>query len=277
MDYTELEVLLNPAEPYSEILIAELSHLPFDTFEENDEGFKAYAPSGTLDKEEIKQILDVYSQEVTMKYSFREIPRENWNETWEKSFSPVEVEDLVLVRASFHPSKPGFKHEIIITPKMSFGTGHHQTTWLMMKMMDQMNFKGQKVLDMGCGTGVLGILAAKSGASEVICMDIDEWAVENSIENAELNGTQSLIQVRMGDIDDLQESGFFGILANINRNVLLRHLPVYKEKLSPGGQLLMSGFYEEDISAIREKAEECGFKFKGQDSRDNWAVLKFSI
>lgn len=245
--YLEFDFKIEPVEPWNEILMAELIEQGFDSFTENPDGILAYIQAELLNEEELKNQWLLNHDEVKISYTYKEMPNINWNEEWEKNFQPINVEDKVLIRAEFHESQ-GLEEEIIIQPKMSFGTGHHATTYLMIQQMMDMDFQGKKVLDMGCGTSVLAIYAKKKGASDVLGIDIDEWAVENSRENAERNNTP--MRVELGTADNLGQEKFDIILANINRNILISDIPRYVQVLEPGGSLLLSGLCFFDVDDI---------------------------
>lgn len=273
MNYIEYDFSVRPRDPFTEILLAELSQLGFESFVETDNGLKAYMRkdlwnSGILDN------IDVLDMEMcTVSVSKKEIKQENWNAKWESDFKPIVVEDRCTVRASFH-EVPNTEFDIIIDPKMSFGTGHHETTHLMLKMMLDMSFNSKAVLDMGCGTGVLAILAWMKGATQVVAVDIDPWCHENCLENVERNACSG-IEVLKGDLDLIDDRRFDIIIANINRNVLLEHMPGYAGMLNKGGSLLLSGFYSEDIPFIESSCRESGLTLSKKLIRNNWVALKF--
>jgi ribosomal protein L11 methyltransferase len=271
MDYIQYAFTVSPPEPGSDILIAVLAEMGFESFTQNDHGLEAYIQADLEDESQIKQLT---FSDFTFRYTRTLIPKTNWNEEWEKSFEPVYVEDLVCIRAHFHPKSQSAKHDIIITPKMSFGTGHHDTTWLMSKTMFSLNFENKNVLDMGCGTGILAILAKQLGALHVTGIDIDEWSIENSVENAEINHASS-ITFKKGDASQLPSQPTFDIvLANINKNVLKKDMAAYFTCLTDGGVLLLSGFFTADIEELRSLAEKTGFTFVDSFSKSEWAVIK---
>ena len=271
MYHTRLHVRCNPE--YSEILMAELSQANFDTFLEGENGFEAYVEGDGYDKELVDQIRDKYDAVAAPEFSFSKIEKKNWNEEWEKSFSPIVVDDKCLIRASFHQSDKRYPYEIIITPKMSFGTGHHQTTWLMVKTMMRIDHAGKRVMDAGCGTAILSILASKLGAREVEAFDIDDWSVENGNENVAINQCRN-ISIQQGKMTEVQLSGSFDIiLANINKNVLLDEMGSYASWLNPGGLLLLSGFLTLDIRDLLDEASRHSLTERLRDERDTWASL----
>ncbi|NJN42907.1 MAG: 50S ribosomal protein L11 methyltransferase [Flammeovirgaceae bacterium] len=270
MFYTRLRIDCVPS--LSEILIAELSQAGFDTFEETESGLDAFVEEENFDREALHEIWIKYGINKGH-YSFQKVKKENWNEQWEKSITPIQIGDQCVIRAEFHSDQPGTLYNIVITPKMSFGTGHHATTYLMVKTMLGMNFKDQQVMDVGCGTSVLSILAAKMGAEKVEAFDIDEWSVINSLENVERNAVTQ-VSVKKGVIESLSFNQPFDIiLANINKNVILSDLHVYASHMKIEGQLLLSGFYEKDIDDIILKAESFGMAGQKHDSKEDWAVL----
>lgn len=258
---------------YSDILIAELSEAGFDTFLETDAGFEAYVEEERYDKDALEEIRQKYSALTPLKFSFSRIEKRNWNEEWERSFSPIVVEDKCVIRASFHQPEKHYPYEIIITPKMSFGTGHHQTTYLMVKNMLSIDHRKKRVMDAGCGTAVLSILASKLGATRAEAFDIDEWSVENGNENTEVNQCHN-VHIQQGKITDVTLDGKFDIiLANINKNVLLSEMEQYAALLAPGGQLLLSGFFSDDIPDLLQEAARHNLSELRRDERERWACL----
>ncbi len=275
MNYIELNIPVS--DPFeAELLIAELAEMPFDSFLEEDGFLKAYIPSGALPdwKGRIDRLL---ASRGIAGARFIEIETQNWNAVWESQFSPVEVDGKLVIRAPFHESVGEDIREIIIMPKMSFGTGHHATTWLMSAEMLSHDFAGKRVLDMGSGTGVLAILAAKMGAAAVDAVDIDEWAYNNSVENIALNGVEGAVHPILGDAAAIRGLKYDTVLANINRNILLADMPAYVAALDDGGELIVSGIFETDIEAIERRAVEVGLWPSGQRLRDGWAVLSFRM
>ena len=262
-----------PLQPAVEILIAELGYAGFESFVETQEGVTAY-----IQKEEWQPaILDgihiLKSEEFKISYTSEEIAQTNWNAEWEKSFQPIIVDNQCVVRAPFHP-KQDTTYDIIIEPKMSFGTGHHETTHMMIQHILKNNFKGKSVLDMGCGTGVLAILTEKRGALKIDAIDIDNWCYLNSIENTERNHCKN-VSVYEGDVNLLKSKSYDTIIANINRNILLKDLESYIGCLNPNGELYLSGFYKDDISLIKEKCNMHGLKHVETLEKNHWVALKF--
>ena len=273
MHYYEISLQVSP--DYSEILVAELAEIGYDSFIETPDGLEAYITDELFEEMEVKQLLEKYADVGQITYSIQKIEKKNWNEEWEKSFSPIEVDEKIYVRATFHPKAPAhFAHEIIITPKMSFGTGHHETTSQVLALQLDIPHENKKVLDVGTGTGILAILAAKLGATEIHSFDIDEWSVENTKENIELNDTRQ-ITVELGTIQDQTVKPYDIVLANINRNILLAEIPVYVQFMEPNAYLIVSGFYVQDVEDITQKAAEVGLKIITQTSKNNWSAIVF--
>ena len=275
MFHTRLQVNCNSE--LLELLIAELSQIGFDTFMETENGFEAYAEGENFDRAETDAILKKYNSDSQITFSFDKIEKKNWNEEWEKNYEPINVDDQCLIRAEFHKPEKKFPYEIIITPKMSFGTGHHQTTYLMIRNQIKMDHKNKRVMDAGCGTAILSVMACKLGAKEVEAFDIDEWSVINGNENTALNGCKN-INIQQGTIEQVKLSGKFDIiLANINKNVLLKEISIYSKYLSAGGQLLLSGFYTQDIPDLLKETHQYNLKEVLRDDRENWASLLLQL
>lgn len=275
MYHTRLSVTCDPL--FSEILIAEISQAGFDSFLENENGFEAYAEVDRFDESLVEEIKNKYDQVKPLLFSWDRIEKKNWNEEWEKSYEPIIVDDRCVIRAEFHQIKKEYPYTITITPKMSFGTGHHQTTYLMIKAQMDMDHKNKMVMDAGCGTAILSIMASKLGAKSVEAFDIDEWSVINGKENIEVNNCEN-INIRQGMISELTfEDNYDIILANINKNILLQELPQYVAYLNPGGYLLLSGFYEKDIPDLITRAHVYQLKQVSSDVRENWASLLLQL
>ncbi len=268
--YLEFDFKINPVQPWSEILMAELIEIGFDSFTEEYDGILGYIPEELFSEDALKSIPLMNNPDMEISYSFALMPNINWNEEWEKNFTPINVENKVLIRAEFHQENPNL-HEIIIQPKMSFGTGHHPTTHLMIQQMLDMDFMDKKVLDMGCGTSVLGIFAKQKDASEVVAIDIDEWSVENSIENAERNNVK--LRISQGTADNLGGEDFDIILANINRNILISDIPTYVSVLRDKGKLLLSGLCFFDVEDILEVCDKQGLRLINKQQREEWCSL----
>tara|TARA_R110002020_G_scaffold332766_1_gene548189 strand:+ start:2191 stop:3027 length:837 start_codon:yes stop_codon:yes gene_type:complete len=271
--YTEYNFIIQPLIPGVEILIAELSEIGFESFEETEDGVKAYIITKDEDKAKVEALQLVNNSEFLITFSKTKIDPINWNEEWEKNFDPIEVDGKCTVRAPFH-SKPDTFFDIVIEPKMSFGTGHHATTHLMIKHLLKLNVKGKKTLDMGCGTGVLAILASMRGADPVDAIDIDHWCYINSLENIDRNKTTN-INVYEGDVKLLDDNHYDLIIANINRNILLEDIPTYASCLNQEGVLLLSGFYTEDIPTITSQCNTHGLNFIMNFEKNNWVACKF--
>ena len=273
MNYIEYDFTVSPTEMGAEILMAELAEVGFDSFVDTPTGIKAYIPKDSWNEQILQDIYLLSNPEFTISYQITEIEQVNWNEEWEKNFSPIVVEDLCTVRANFHPV-PNTRYDIVITPKMSFGTGHHETTYMMLQQLLPLSLEGAKVLDMGCGTGILAIMAALRGAHDITAIDIDPWCVENATENVQQNNC-SFITIKEGDVTLIAGEQYNLILANINRNILLSDIPAYTQALLPQGLLLVSGFYEEDLPAIKEKCQEVGLTYLSHIERNRWVSAKF--
>ncbi len=271
MYHTRLVVICEP--DFSEILMAEIAETGFDTFMENDKGFEAYVEAENFDKQLLEEIRERYNQQTAVIFYQDRIQKKNWNEEWEKSYEPVIVDDACIIRANFHQPSKQYPYDIVITPKMSFGTGHHATTYLMVKSQLEIDHTNKRVMDAGCGTAVLSVMASKRGASFVDAFDIDAWSIENGKENAEVNHCNN-IRIRQGKISELKfEEPFEIILANINKNILLMEMPYYFAYLKPGGLLLLSGFYEHDIPDLLAKAEKEGLTLVNHRVHETWATL----
>ncbi|TXK36675.1 50S ribosomal protein L11 methyltransferase [Pontibacter qinzhouensis] len=272
MDFIEVNLRVTPH--FVDIFIAELGEIGFDAFVETDSGFCAYVTENLFDKTALDEMLQRYQGMVKVDYKVQKIERQNWNEEWERNFEPLFIAGQVSVRASFHERPEAATYDVIINPKMSFGTGHHETTTLMIENQLTLDHTGKRVLDMGCGTGILAIAAAQFGANDLVAVDIEDWTVENARENAELNNTT--IDVRLGGAEQLEEEKPFDIvLANINRNVLLDDMPAYKAVLVPQGWLVLSGFYTEDLPIIKEKAASLGLVYTSHREKNNWVSAIF--
>jgi ribosomal protein L11 methyltransferase len=268
-----LEFKISCSEPYREILIAELSEVGFDSFLETDEGLDAYILEDALVRNAYQEIIKKYREAASIKVVEGKMDKINWNEEWEKHYDPIAVGDQVYIRASFHQARPEFKYEILINPKMSFGTGHHATTFLMISHQLNLDHQGKRILDIGAGTGILAIMAYKLGAKEIEAFDIDEWCVENGDENFKLNGI-SHVNMGKGTVRQINPKGKFDIvLANINKNVLLDEMEVYGNLVKKGGNLLLSGFYGHDIQDILKKASSFGLELVNEKTKDGWAAL----
>ncbi|WP_419545269.1 50S ribosomal protein L11 methyltransferase [Odoribacter laneus] len=281
MDYTAINFNITPfSEEIADILIATMSSIGYEGFQYTDTGFTAYITCEQFEEESIQklEILQSLAVDYQIDWNFSVLQDRDWNLEWEKNFTPIVVDNRILIRAGFHPTIPGIDYDIIIEPKMSFGTGHHPTTTLMLETLLDFSgqMKGKRVLDMGCGTGILSILAAKLGASTVTGIDVDEWSYRNARENIKNNRLQN-IQIKIGNAGLLEkEKEFDFILANINRNILLTDMPFYERCLKDGGILIMSGFYTQDLPSIRQKAAELGMTYGDQKMKQNWVAVSFT-
>lgn len=278
MNYKELIFFIDLEEDYyRDLLIDTLAGIGFDTFEETESGFKAYIPSANFVLHDLDLALAPYRELITFSYEENLILQKNWNEVWESNFEPLQIGDSCYVRATFHDAAPKFRYEIVIDPKMAFGTGHHQTTSMMMELMLGENLTEKDVLDMGCGTGILAILASMLGARDVLAIDNDPVCFDSTKENADLNQISNIRTV-CGSKDAIPNQKFDVILANINRNILLDQLDAYAQVLKPNGTLLMSGFYEDpDLQIIKEAASARGLEFVMHMNKQNWVAAKFSF
>ncbi|RWY50954.1 50S ribosomal protein L11 methyltransferase [Mucilaginibacter gilvus] len=276
MNYYEIFFITITTEDYQQdLLIGALGEIGFDTFEEVETGFKAYIPVDDFNQETLDNHLAEYREMFAFSYEITLIQQKNWNEVWESNFEPIEVSGQVFVRATFHAPKPEFPYEIVIDPKMAFGTGHHQTTAMMMALMLENDFAGKNVLDMGCGTGILAILAAKLGAAELTAIDYDIVCYESTIENSALNNIQN-IKAICGSKDAIPTEQYDTILANINRNILLDQMESYASVLKPGGEIYFSGFYETpDLEIITNAAREYGLTYINHKKDKDWVAAKF--
>ena len=271
MEYLEIKFKL--PEEFRDIIIAELSNHGFDTFLETGPGFNTYADKPELDLAPIERIVGLYKDVCSISFETTTFPDKNWNEEWEKNFEAIVVEEKCLIRAPFHEIEKSYPLEILIQPKMAFGTGHHATTYLMIQEMMKVDLKNKSVLDLGSGTGILAIAATKLGAHTVWATDINEWSINNSQGNFELNGIEE-IELLCGQINDLDIPLQFDIvLANINRNVLLEEIPFYLPKMKHDAILILSGFFEEDQSLIEESITRNALHVIGNSTRNNWSVL----
>ena len=264
---------VQPLQPAVEILIAELGYAGFESFVENEDGVTAYIQKEEWNEHILNDIQILNSDEFQISYTFSEIEQVNWNAEWEKNFNPIIVDNQCSVRAPFH-DKPDTKYDIIIEPKMSFGTGHHETTHMMIQHILKNDFTNKSVLDMGCGTGVLAILVELKEAKQIDAIDYDNWCYLNSLENVERNNSK-YITVLEGDASLLKSKKYDIIIANINRNILLQDMKIYASCLNKNGMLFLSGFYADDIPLIQKECEKYMLKFEEKLERNNWVSLKF--
>lgn len=272
--YIEYNFTVSPKEPATEILIAELGNVGFESFVENENGVTAYIQKEDYNSSILDDIFVLNSDEFSIEYNKKEVAQTNWNAEWEKNFTPIQVDDLVSIRAPFHEN-PNLKYDIVIEPKMSFGTGHHETTHMMVQHLLNLDLKDKKTLDMGCGTGILAIFAEMKGAKPLDAIDIDNWCYENSLENVARNNCNN-ISVYEGDASLLINKKYDVIIANINRNILLMDMKVYTNCLNDKGVLLLSGFYQEDIPIIDAEVSRYNLKLETFIERNNWVALKYN-
>ena len=279
MKYLEIRLTINPADPWKEIFTSMMGDIGCDSFMdgEDEETLLCYIPAHDYDEAALKEVVENHGfQDVHVSYSVQEMPDINWNAEWEANYQPVMIADRCYIRAPFHPARPDADYEIVIEPKMSFGTAHHATTAQMIEYVLETEMQGKKVLDMGSGTGVLAILAKMRGATEVTAIDNDEWAYRNGLENVAHNDCAD-IKVLLGDASLLGDTVYDVILANINRNILLQDIPTYVRCLQPGGLLFMSGFYEDpDLDIIRQCCESHQLRYVSHKVKDKWVAVEFS-
>lgn len=271
--YIEYVFEVSPKEPATEILIAELGEIGFESFVESEYGVTAYIQKNDWKENILEDVFILKSEAFSINFKYNEIAQTNWNAEWEKNFNPIQVDDLVSIRAPFH-TNPNLKYDIVIEPKMSFGTGHHETTHMMVQHLLNLDLADKKVLDMGCGTGILAIFAEMKGAQPIDAIDIDAWCYKNSIENVERNNCKN-ISVYEGDAALLDNKKYDVIIANINRNILLNDMKKFTKCLNEEGVLLLSGFYKEDIPVIDLEVSKYGLTLNKTIKRNNWVALQY--
>jgi len=274
MPYIQFSATVFPKQPATDILIAELAEVGFESFEETSDGLLAWVQPGEFDKEAFGKIFLFHDSAYAIGYNLKEIPDRNWNELWESNFTPIELNPQAVIKAVFHKTRE-YDYEFLISPKMAFGTGHHETTWLMANELFKIDLQDKTVLDMGCGTGILAIIARKLGGKSAVAIDIEEPAIDNTYDHLELNNTDG-VEVRLGGEEQLRENENFDIiLANINRNVLTRDMSSYEKVLSAGGIILFSGFFATDVEIITATATKLGLSSVSVNTKNNWAQLTF--
>jgi len=266
----------SPEEWQKDLFIADLADIGFDTFEDQEGGFTAYIPTANLDLQKLETAILHAPEGFAVDYQIHALEDQNWNKLWESNFNPIVVDDQCYVRATFHEHKPAYPYEIVIDPKMSFGTGHHQTTSMMLSYILKSDITGKRVLDMGCGTGILAILASLKGASTILAIDYDPICVDSVTENKLLNHITN-IEAACGSAELLEGRMFDVILVNINRNILLEQLERYSQSIVDNGQLYLSGFYDgEDLDLLTQHAKQLGFSFVSKKVLDTWCSAKFT-
>lgn len=274
MNYQKIQIKIQPRTPWVDVFIDELGDLGCDSFEETENGFNAYIPSNELKNNLIKHLKTLVKRnDLDFEFSCEEIPSKNWNEIWESSFEPIIVGNWCSILAPFHENVYNTKYTIIIKPQMSFGTGHHETTFMMVETMKTVDLKNKKVLDMGTGTGILAILARKLGADYVEAIDISDDAIKNCAENASINNVN--LVTKLGGKEQIKNKKYDVILANINRNILLDQMSLYSEKLNTNGNLLLSGFLASDEEIILTSANQNNLHLVHKKNKENWLCLAF--
>lgn len=274
MNYVEVEFKLDPLLPAREVLVYELGELGYESFVNTHEGIKAYVVENQFDENDFDGLMSLNIPALHYTYKSRVIEQRNWNEQWEQDFDPIDVNGKCLIRAPFHDKPPDGVMDVLIAPKMSFGTGHHQTTFMMAQKLLELDVMHKQVLDMGCGTAVLAIIAKKMGADTVWAVDIEDFAYENARENVKLNGVDEVI-VYKGGAELLNSFNFHLILANINRNILLADIQAYVNVLEPGGRICLSGFYTTDFEVLDQFATDLGLVFEDKKEKEGWALLSY--
>lgn len=276
MKYIEVKFIFSSQEEYvKDLLSSELGEIGFESFSPEGEALVAYVQKPVFDESALKQLLSDFEYDSQITFEANDAEEKDWNEEWEKNyFEPIVIGDQCVVHGSFHKDVPVAKYDIVINPKMAFGTGYHATTTLMMKALLSHDLTGKSLLDMGCGTAILAILSKKKGSGRTVGIDIDEWAYENAKENIVMNGTPD-IEIRLGGADALKEETFDIIMANINRNILLQDIQHYAKRLHPGSLLFMSGFYESDIPVIEAETQKYGLRKMSYEKQNDWVGVKF--
>ena len=272
MEYTEIAIRLNEMNPFADILVAKLDEIQFESYAEEMDVLKAYVQTHLLDKNAVKKIINEIGELTDISFTIKKLKHQNWNQKWESDYKHVFINDMCVVRSDFHDPIPEVKYEIIISPKMSFGTGHHETTSLIMNQMFELNFKGRSVLDMGSGTGILSILASKLGAVNLVGIDTDEWAFKNAIENSNLNNLTDIRFIH-GNVSAIPDIGFDIVLANINRNIILQDMARYINVMTDNAGIILSGFLKKDLPLIIERSIELGLKLVTLKNKKQWQMV----
>lgn len=276
MDYIELKVSINPLEIGRDVLIAQLAEIGYESFVEQERGVNAYIQKQHFNTDLVEALGILSDKDYQIKYAVNVIEDQNWNEVWEQNFDPIVVGDQCVVRAPFHEQSKDIEYDILIEPKMSFGTGHHETTHLMIERLLSLNLNGLDVLDMGCGTGVLAVLSKMKGANNVVGIDIDDWAYNNALENIKRNNVDN-IDVKLGGAELLVDLKFDIIIANINRNILLQDMERYVKSLKAKGVVLLSGFFSSDKEILLEEAKKNGLSLSFCSERNDWTMMELNV
>ena len=276
MNYLKLNIKITPFEEWlRDVLTAQLTEIGFESFAETDDGFEGFIPEKDFNEDEVSNLLKSYEENHTFQVQKELIEEKNWNEEWEKNyFKPLVVAGKCVVRAPFHKEYPALDYEIVIEPNMAFGTGNHETTSMMLEAILENDMQNKSVLDMGCGTGILGILASMRGAKKITAIDIDEWSFKGATENAQINGIRNM-EVKQGDASLLGNEKYDVIFANIHKNVLIEDMPAYNSVAPPNGLLFLSGFYLRDLDAIKATAAKLSLNYKSHQVKKNWVVAVF--
>ncbi len=274
MNYISVNIILkdNQTEDAADMVAAWLSDAGFDSFTSTGEGLQAFIPETLFDEKSVAAKLNWINERVPLEWETQPIADKNWNEEWEKSYQPVAIDGRCYIRAPFHKPDPAFEFDLIIEPKMSFGTAHHETTHMMIQLILEHHWHNKTFLDMGCGTGVLAVLASKMGAKNGMAIDNDTWAFENTKENLQRNNIPNIDAI-LGDEQMINGHQFDIILANINRNILLQHIPSYLNALNPGGKIFMSGFYEEDVPVLLKAFDDSGLRLLEKRALNHWSAV----
>ncbi len=273
MQYSEVAIKIEPySQQNAEIITALLAELGFDSFSDTENGLLAYIPKKQLNRSDLESVISNLTLGCDISYNLNQVKEQNWNKEWESNFSPISIENLCYIRAPFHKSETGYKLEVTIEPKMSFGTGHHQTTWLMAREIFSLDIKNKRVLDMGCGTGILAIIAEKLGASEVTAIDNDDWAFRNAEENVAMNNCSKITTI-LGDAAQINQAKFDVVLANINLNILLSDFETYFNSVTDGGKILMSGILTNDIETLKAHVNRFRCKLISEKKKNDWALI----